>query len=598
MEDERQVNLMESEGLDAQTTEETVAISLAEEVVENAESVLMQNETCDAQAEEVESEQAEEVAEEIAEEVQTEEVQTEEVQTEEVQAEVQEDDGLTEDERLAVELERVNAELRDLDEQIENTEVRVAVHNLFDTQEGADEVGISGEYDDYGREILDDVFENRLRMSTNGIKLAYSKIKNTFLSHKGTKQYYDGLAERFSLERERLMSVEIGGDTLYVYLKAEPSMVGEYCPYVEPIDKTHKDYSVCVTIKRGKITKKTAELQKLVELVEKFLESKGGVKKKVYVPIPYAERYPVNPEAVLRGNESETPVDGLYDGEEYDPIDNELTRNIIIDLMGEEFDLEKKKGLQKLEALRQQAETIRGAVALTEPVVYFYDCGLNSDSTINYLGVQQVLNDKFLGKILPPQYVAIAENSERIEELNLIALQSLLEEIKENPKYVFALPMSCRTFARKGSQAKLIKMLEGGVERLVVILDGNMLLSLGKVGIDGVDELRGYGIKIMIDYGVDTGVHMLTDYPVDYLRIDARYYKESDVRRTALLDMLVGYCKVQGITTVASGVEDTKQAKYFLTHGVDVIEGFCTGEPKRTVLSAVKEYKKLPLVSN
>ncbi|MBO5773679.1 MAG: EAL domain-containing protein [Clostridia bacterium] len=594
MEDERQVNLMESEGLDAQTTEETVAISLAEEVVENAESVLMQNETCDAQAEEVESEQAEE----IAEEVQTEEVQTEEVQTEEVQAEVQEDDGLTEDERLAVELERVNAELRDLDEQIEGTEVRVAVHNLFDTQEGADEVGISGEYDDYGREILDDVFENRLRMSTNGIKLAYSKIKNTFLSHKGTKQYYDGLAERFSLERERLMSVEIGGDTLYVYLKAEPSMVGEYCPYVEPIDKTHKDYSVCVAIKRGKITKKTAELQKLVELVEKFLESKGGVKKKVYVPIPYAERYPVNPEAVLRGSESETPVDGAYDGEEYDPIDNELTRNIIIDLMGEEFDLEKKKGLQKLEALRQQAETIRGAVALTEPVVYFYDCGLNSDSTINYLGVQQVLNDKFLGKILPPQYVAIAENSERIEELNLIALQSLLEEIKENPKYVFALPMSCRTFARKGSHAKLVKMLEGGVERLVVILDGNMLLSLGKVGIDGVDELRGYGIKIMIDYGVDTGVHMLTDYPVDYLRIDARYYKESDVRRTALLDMLVGYCKVQGITTVASGVEETKQAKYFLTHGVDVIEGFCTGEPKRTVASAVKEYKKLPLVSN
>lgn len=394
------------------------------------------------------------------------------------------------------------------------------------------------------------------------------------------------------------MSVEIGGDTLYVYLKAEPSMVGEYCPYVEPIDKTHKDYSVCVTIKRGKITKKTAELQKLVELIEKFLEEKGGVKKKVYVPIPYAERYPVNPEAVLRGSESETPVDGAYDGEEYDPIDNELTRNIIIDLMGEEFDLEKKKGLQKLEALRQQAETIRGAVALTEPVVYFYDCGLNSDSTINYLGVQQVLNDKFLGKILPPQYVAIAENSERIEELNLIALQSLLEEIKENPKYVFALPMSCRTFARKGSHAKLIKMLEGGVERLVVILDGNMLLSLGKVGIDGVDELRGYGIKIMIDYGVDTGVHMLTDYPVDYLRIDARYYKESDVRRTALLDMLVGYCKVQGITTVASGVEETKQAKYFLTHGVDVIEGFCTGEPKRTVLSAVKEYKKLPLVSN
>ncbi len=586
MEEEKTFGLIENDATEGQTTEDAVELSSVQEVDNALEETVVE-------------EMGEEVSETLAvkevQEESTEEV-VEEVKVESSEAE--EDDGLTEDERLAKELERVNAELRDLDEQIEKTEVRVAVHNLFDTQEGADEVGISGEYDDYGREILDDVFENRLRMSTNGIKLAYSKIKNTFLSHKGTKQYYDKLSERFSLEREKLMSLEIGGDTLYVYLKADVNLVGEYCPYVEPIDKTHKEYTACVTIKRGKVTKKTAELAKLVELVEKMMEASGGVKKKVYVPVAYAERYPVNPEAVLRGSESETPVDGQYDGEEYDPIDNELTRNIIIDLMGEEFDLEKKKGLQKLEALRQQAETIRGAVALTEPIVYFYGCGLNSDSTINYLGVQQVLNDKFLGKILPPQYVAIAENSERIEELNLIAIQNLLEVIKENEKYTFAIPLSCRTFARKGSHAKLIKMLAEGVERLVIILDGNMLLSLGKIGLDGIDELRGYGLKIMIDYGVDTGVHMLTDYPVDYLRIDARYYKENDVRRTALLDMLVGYCKVQGITTVASGVEETKQAKYFLTHGVDVIEGFCTGEPKRTVVSAVKEYKKLPLVSN
>lgn len=577
MEEEKSQNLIQEEMVKNETTEESVALSLAENNEQEG----------NAQTEELVKFDGEEESKEGV------QLDVAEAQKEEPE----EDDGLTEDERLALELQKVNAELADLEAEIEKqASVKIESYNLFDTQEGADEVGISGEYDDYGREILTDVFENRLRMSTNGIKLAYSKVKNAFLSHKNAKQRYEGTGERFTLEKERLMLVEINGESLYFYLKAEPKVVEEYCPYTEPTGKAHAEYDACVTIKRGKPTKRTAELSKVIELVERIIADKGGVKRKVYVPIPYAERYPVNPEAVLKGNENEAPIDGQYDGEEYDPIDNELTRNIIIDLMGEEFDLEKKKGYQKLEALRQQAETIRGAVALTEPVVYFYGCGLNTDSTINYLFVNQVLNDKFLGKLLPPQYVAIAENSERIEELNLIAVQEILEQIAEYPKYQFALPISCRTFARKGSHVKLTKMLGEGVDRLIFVIDANMLLSIGKLGLEGIDELRKLGVKIMIDYSVDTGVHMLTDYAIDYLRIDARYYKESDLRRTALLDMLVGYAKVQGIPVVASGVEDTKQAKYFLTHGVDIVEGFATGEPKRTVVSATKEYKKLPLI--
>lgn len=601
MEDKDTSILIEEEANVAKTAETSVVLDDAQVTLsEVVEEVATAPEQAEAQ-EEAEAQEAEIQEEaEVIEEVDSASDELSEVAEEVAPLEATQDAEvveLTEDERLELELKKVNEELQDLDAQIEKAEARVAVYNVFDTQEGADEVGISGEYDDYGREILDDVFENRLRMSTNGIKLAYSKVKNAILSYRGTKQSYDKLSERFSLEKQRLVSMEIGGESLYVYVKAELGVVGEYCPYVEPIDKAHKEYDACITIKRGKVTKKNADLNKLIELIDRIMEGAGGVKKKVYVPTPYAERYPVNPEAVIRGREEEVPIDGQYDGEEYDPIDNELTRNIIIDLMGEEFDLEKKKGLQKLEALRQQAETIRGAVALTEPIVYFYGCGLDTESKVEYLSVHQVLNDKFLGKLLPPQYVAIAENSERIEELNLIALQKILEEVNENVKYKFALPISCRTYARKGSHAKLIKALGEGVERLILIVDGNMLLSLGKVGLEGIDELRGLGVKIMVDYSVDTGVYMLTDYPIDYLRVDSRYYKESDVRRTALLDMLTGYAKVQGIPVVASGVEDSKQAKYFLSHGIDIIEGFCTGEPKRTVLSAVKEYKKLPMVT-
>ncbi|MBO5305045.1 MAG: EAL domain-containing protein, partial [Clostridia bacterium] len=238
-----------------------------------------------------------------------------------------------------------------------------------------------------------------------------------------------------------------------------------------------------------------------------------------------------------------------------------------------------------------------GSVALTEPIVYFYDACQNGDSTINYLNVQQVLNDKFLGKLLPPQYVAIAENSERSEELNLFAIEKVLEDIKENEKYTFCLAISCRTFARKHSHEKLVKLLSNNdCSRLILAFDAGMLAALGKKGIEGLDEIRSLGAKVMIDVGVDFGLDLLTDYAMDYLRLDARYYRENDARRTAILDMITGYTTVQGITTVMSGVEDNKESKHYVMHDIDVIQGFASCEPDRNIPHAVKYMKKLPLV--
>ncbi len=507
------------------------------------------------------------------------------------------EENLTEDEKLERELEAVNRELADLEVTIEKGEVNVVVENFFDTQEGADEVGIGFETDDYNREIIEDVFENRLRMSVNDIKLAYSKMKNTILSYKNTKQRYNGVAEYFFVERKPVAQFEIAPECLKIYVKYDGEIAD--IPFLKKSsDKVHKDMTAVMMVKRGQKDKRYAPIDKAIELIDSILTSAGTVKKKVYVPVAYAERYPLNPYAVIRGKEGIAPVEKEYDGVEYDPIEHELTRNIIEELLGEDFDVDKKKGRAKLEALRQQATTIKGSVALTEPIVYFYDACQNGDSTINYLNVQQVLNDKFLGKLLPPQYVAIAENSERSEELNLFAIEKVLEDIKENEKYTFCLAISCRTFARKHSHEKLVKLLSNNdCSRLILAFDAGMLAALGKKGKDGIDEIRSLGAKVMIDVGVDFGLDLLTDYAMDYLRLDARYYRENDARRTAILDMITGYTTVQGITTVMSGVEDNKESKHYVMHDIDVIQGFASCEPDRNIPHAVKYMKKLPLVA-
>ncbi|MBO5304048.1 MAG: hypothetical protein J6A99_00080, partial [Clostridia bacterium] len=193
------------------------------------------------------------------------------------------EENLTEDEKLERELEAVNKELADLEVTIEKGEVNVVVENFFDTQEGADEVGIGFETDDYNREIIEDVFENRLRMSVNDIKLAYSKMKNTILSYKNTKQRYNGVAEYFFVERKPVAQFEIAPECLKIYVKYD----GESdIPFLKKSsDKVHKDMTAVMMVKRGQKDKRYAPIDKAIELIDSILTSAGTVKKKVYVPV-------------------------------------------------------------------------------------------------------------------------------------------------------------------------------------------------------------------------------------------------------------------------------------------------------------------------
>ena len=112
---------------------------------------------------------------------------------------------------------------------------------------------------------------------------------------------------------------------------------------------------------------------------------------------------------------------------------------------------------------------------------------------------------------------------------------------------------------------------------------------------DRIKLLAANGVKIMLDNTECAGLKVLTELPVDFLRFDARYYKEDDERKTAHLDMILGYAKVQGINTTALYVDTVKEAKYLLLHGVRNMEGDVVGTPTRVPQTAIKEAKKLPV---
>jgi EAL domain-containing protein (putative c-di-GMP-specific phosphodiesterase class I) len=480
----------------------------------------------------------------------------------------------------------------------EEEQTETVIVNDNDSQELADEVGISGVFDEYDREILEPVFENKLRMSINSIKLAYSKTKNTILSYKDMKQQFVDNYEIFSNKKKVLFRIEIGSDSVLLYCAIDPSSIDkEIYGHFQANGADYEKTPTKVFIKKERVRAETSSIQKSLALIEKVMEIEELPKLKVYVPIAYAERYPFNPQAVLRGNENKEPEPNAYDSEEYDQIESEISLNIIEELMGPDNDVNKKKGQEKLDALRQQATTIKSAIAITEPIVYFYDSALNSDNSIAYVNTQQVLNDKFMGKILPQQYFAIAESSERITELNLIALKQVVSDCNEYSHLTFAVQISCRILSKQASLNKLLKAVVTENNNLILAMDCTTLEALGPIGLDAVNKLKQLNVKIMLDNTENAGLKILTEYDFDYLRFDTRYYREDSTSTIAHLDMLTGYAKVQGITTTSCYVETSKMARFFQAHGVTVIQGPAVCMPSRKIYNAVKDVKKLAIMN-
>ncbi|MCM1306741.1 MAG: EAL domain-containing protein [Bacteroides sp.] len=460
-------------------------------------------------------------------------------------------------------------EAHEAGEAITEAEEDKTEYNVNDTEEEADEIGVSGVYDAYGREILRNVFENRLRLAPNSVKLAYGKLKNELLSYADVKRRYVGKQERFYIGSEWFFIFGVGDGVLEI---------------------TTADASA--EVKREKDAK---SIKTALDILKSEVEKRGLVKKDYYVPTAYAERYPFNPEAVLAGYEEIPPEEDAFNGREYEPIEGELTKDIIAELMGDDFDVEDKEGKEKLDALRQQATTIKGAVALTEPIVYFYNAARTNENNIAYVTLQQVLNDKFLGKMLPQQFFAVAEGSERIETLNLLSIKQAASDCDENPNTIFVTQASARLLIKDDVLKRLIKNAKTENGNLVLAFDCALLEALGDRGLAGIRHLAENDIKIMIDNTENAGLRVLTEYNIDYLRFDARYYKEEDEKKTAHLDMVLGYAKVQGIKTAAIYVNSVKEAKYLLSHGVENIEGDLVGSPVRIIHNAIKDAKRLPL---
>lgn len=436
--------------------------------------------------------------------------------------------------------------------------------NDDDSEEKADERGVSGLFDAYGREIIADVFENRLRMSENAIKIAYSRIKNLLKSH-GLNRRFDGNEEFFFIDDKILVTMKTEGKTLFVRIK-------------------DKEYEI--------VRDDGSSYLKAKEAVERFIKKNGFPEVKDYVFTPYATRYAFNPDAVIRGEEDKEPEETDFSDEQYDPIENEAETDPVAIIKGSTEEIVEQEEL--VEGLTQKVNDAKGAAAISEPIVYFYNAALDEDSKVVYINVQQVLNDKFLGKMLPQLFFAIAERSDRIITLNLLAVEHVAKVADGDPDHVYVTQTSPVLLTKEESKKKLYDLAKTANGNLCLAFDAALLEILGEKGKISIRELAEEGVKIMIDNTENAGLKVLTEYNVDYLRFDARYYTEEDEKKSAHLNIVTEYAKTQGIPACVENASTVKEMRYLLSRGIKVVEGDIVGVPVRLVNNAIRSAKKLP----
>ncbi len=460
-----------------------------------------------------------------------------------------------------------------------------------DEIEKAYDVGVGKELDDYDREILDPVFENYLRMSPNSLKYRYSKLKNEIMSYSQMTHSFDGLFENFRINRNVILRFSVSNDKLFLYC-ALPlgSLDKKVYPHKKAVGAHGKITPTVIEIKDEK------GVANAVEIIAVVMAKNNIMQKKHFVPLAYAERYPLNPNAVILGYEHIPPLEGQYDDEfEYDPITGEIVDGIIKAKVRRVEDPTKLTGKAKLEDMRQVAKTIKASVAMTEPIVYFYDAAVDVSNNVQYINIQQVLNDKFFGKIVPQSYFAVAEGSDRIETLNFLALEHAVQLANASKNLRFVLAISVRLLLREQVFERLLKNAKTENHNLVLAFDCSLLESIGDIGLNAITKLRNEcSSMIMIDNAENAGMRVLTEYNYEYLRFDARYYAGESPRQQAHLQMLAQYCKTQNIRSTSINVLNMKEAQSLIRLGVEIIQGYAVSEPKRNLNQAVRNIKKIP----
>lgn len=230
-----------------------------------------------------------------------------------------------------------------------------------------------------------------------------------------------------------------------------------------------------------------------------------------------------------------------------------------------------------------------------KPIDFFYRGVVDTkQKKVQIVDAFQILNDRYLGRMSVCNYFFIAENSVRINELNIIALDELknyhlvMREnfyIPETVKYL--LPVTTRFLESDRDFEVLIATLkENGYKKtnLIIAFYCNTLTRIDDEAKKRYERLRRSGYKICVSgFGEEfNSLDIFARFNFDYLRLEAQYF-DADPSKKKVLNMLVKFCASNKIGLIMEGVDSPSQVARFKREGVKLLTGKAVSKLSRWV---------------
>ena len=234
---------------------------------------------------------------------------------------------------------------------------------------------------------------------------------------------------------------------------------------------------------------------------------------------------------------------------------------------------------------------LSGAVARGE--FYLYYQPKVCEDTKRIKGIEALIrwNSPDFGKLMPNDFIPIAEDSDVIVTISDWVLKTALEQNlswkeKFGEMYPMAVNLSRRQISKPDFLTKIVNLLEelNYPPKFLELELRETVLSHADVRIlKDFGHLREMGVKISVD-DFGTGLINITNlktFPLDCIKIDKCFISNisKSQEKQQIVDAIISLAKTFKLSLIAEGVETGIELDYLKQSGIADIQGFYFAEP-------------------
>ncbi len=236
------------------------------------------------------------------------------------------------------------------------------------------------------------------------------------------------------------------------------------------------------------------------------------------------------------------------------------------------------------------ASELRSAIANDEIVVHYQPKICMATGRIAGAEALARWNRPDLGIIGPEQFIALAENSDLIEDLTGLILRPAIEDAARwrrlRLKFKVAVNISVNVLTNLSLPDDIAAQVDAkGLRRSDFIFEiaESRLAEENAIPVEVLARLGIMGFDLSIDdFGTGySNIEHLQEYPFNELKIDRSFVHmaASNARAKASVEATVALARNLGLRIVAEGVETRDDWDYISRVGVDEVQGFLIAKP-------------------